>query len=389
MANEGNPEQPRTEQLGQVNEAEEKHRFLHDHWPVLAVGAVGAIAVAGIVVGIESSVHRSSSQPKITLPGSNNPNNVSGCNPLEKYIVPVSGASLYGQLYTQEGASQVPYSAEKASDQIMAEACQNSMALAVLQSIYTLYDGQVQTPSDLGVMIEDNYKAIISSDALRKQFENNILNFANIMEFRAEFVISEGASVIEAASNGGFRIARANIPLGTADVYVIGVNGQNLNNIQQERIKNMDNVIGWTNDGRIIINETVAYEFIPKQQQHNQTNAGGTSTNNTLARGSGSGAKGTSGGGKTPEGAPGSNEQTPSTGPTGSTTTTTEVSPTTTTTKAPYVPPTTTIPNNIYKSPMPTNNVTSPGSGATSNPFSPQISSNVYVNTSNILGVKQ
>ena len=252
-------------------------------------------------------------------------------------------------------------------------------------------------------MIAENLQSIQKSDTLKRQFQNNILNFANILELKQQnsanpFVITEGASVIQATPNGGFEIVKANLPQGAADVYVIGVNAQNMNAEERARFDNLNHIFAFTTSGDVVINLTVSYNYVPKTGQPNQAKAaGGSGTNNTVAHGSGSGAQGTSGGGSTREGAPGSNEQTPSTGPTGSTTTT-GVFPTTTTTEAaPYVPPstittlppsttTTTIPYNVYKSPMPTNQVPSAGGNGTSNPFSPETS--VYLNTSNLTGVK-
>ena len=424
MSNEGDPGQPEVEQLDQTNQHEEvKQSYLDKLRPYrgpIAL-ALGIAAFIGAGLGTEAFIGNNSGPGlpnETTNPSpsgtSSNPNNAPGCNGLEKYSAPLAGPSIFGQLYTQEGTKQVPFPSEKASDQIMAEACQNPLSLATLQALYTLYDGQVQTPSNIGSMITENLKSIQKSDTLKQQFQNNILNFANILELKQQnsanpFVITEGASVIQATPNGGFEITPASLPQGAADVYVIGVNAQNMNAEERARFDNLNHIFAFTTSGDVVIDLTVSYNYVPKTGQPNQAKAagvgsttqakaaGGSGTNNTVAHGSGSGAQGTSGGGSTREGAPGSNEQTPSTGPTGSTTTT-GVFPTTTTTEAaPYVPPstittlppsttTTTIPYNVYKSPMPTNQVPSAGGNGTSNPFSPETS--VYLNTSNLTGVK-
>ncbi len=328
-----------------------------------------------------------------------------GCAPLKRYAVPAIPPSIFGQMYKQKGdTTQVPIDAEKASDQIRAQACsvENVGPLAVLYTLYVDVYSTDSIPSNLGADIQNNLNLFEQNRSRAITAEKDVISYFSILQSTTNnnpFVVNKGASEIVAINNG-YEIKQASLTVGTEAGYVVAGNGQALNALERQRLNNLQGLVEFTTDGRVIINETLANAVIsnnqapagrggpnnqtnrksstssslPRQNKSGSTNANaGTGTGNKTTgkngggiisgnqgcgapgeiqcgggSGNQTGVEGPTGTGSGPSGGTGSNETTTTTTLPGSTTTTTTTLPGSTTT-------TTSTSTTIVKGPAPTN----------------------------------
>lgn len=258
-----------------------------------------ATIVSGIAAGAmllsacssaSSETKQTSAQAMLTATTEHG-SDVTGCIELKPFNVSATPPSIFGQMYVQKNnGNQANFPPNKASDQIRARACYNRLPLAVLDSIYEIYQN-VQTPSNLEASIQNNYANFVPGSEAAKTAEQNVVNFATLMNETTPsnpFVIDTGASAIEATTDG-FSISRASLGNGTAEGYTVAANNQNLSAAEQKRINDLASMFVFTTDGRVIVNETLATTTINEQSTNQSSGGGGGQSPNANATSQNSG----------------------------------------------------------------------------------------------------
>jgi hypothetical protein len=252
--------------------------WLRDHRGVVAIGT--SFFAGSLLLSACAGGNQSKPQPSVSSGNAQNSGSeVVGCTALKPFDVSVAPPSIFGQMYVQKNnGTQANFPPQKASDQIRSEACFNRGPLAVLDAIYELYQN-VQTPTDLAQQIKINYDSFTPGSQAAQTAEKNVVNFATLLnETSAQdpFVVSTGASVIQATANG-IEITNATLGNGTVEGYTVAANNQSLNAIEQARIADLGKMIVITNGGRVLVNETLADVTIneSKNNKPNQRSGGG------------------------------------------------------------------------------------------------------------------